>query len=543
MRFGLVGLFLACFAAEACAQTDSKAILSSLAVRPNDKQLLRDLKAAIAQTQDSNLKAKLGTIYCLGCLVTGQEQEWSQTYVQIKKFNPTNEYVNLLSLEAIGDVCPECRGATYTYKDCTRCKGTGKCTSCDGKGKVSAKSGGAERPCIGCKGSGECSGCEGSGAIKTACTKCSDKGAIWSPTAANEIYLKLLKATPLKDLQADVNERKNLQAQEIEKTLAIRSKEKEYRKILKTMDEKEIHAKLKIVKVSGQGALVTGTADGAELPQQFLVDQLKDVVDGDKWEGKIYPMGRVQVRGPMGVATLRVYSASKEQAARATLMQQEQEKSGQKPPGEGPSTGTGWFCGTGHIVTCHHVVGNRAQLFIVSESIGKTPVKLILKDESHDLAILEPTEAIKVPPGIPLAKEPPQLGEDAFTIGFPHIGLLGKEPKFTDGTISSLMGMKDDPRTLQMSVPVQAGNSGGPLMNFKGEVIGIVASKLAAANIFRWTGDLPQNVNYAVKVQHVQKLLDVVPGAKKTSLLPADKAAAVDLAKRVQDSIVQVLAE
>lgn len=538
-----IGMAIVVAAWFAAGAADSKSALSALAAKPDNKQALRDLKASIAQTSDAGLKVKLGTIYSLGCLANGMADEWSQTTAQIRRFNPNSEYVALLALDAVGDICAECKGAGSTFKDCSRCKGTANCLTCDGKGKVSSKAGGGERSCLACKGTGECSACGGSGANKVTCAGCEGKGRVWSPTAANEIYLKLLKDTPIKDIQADVNERKALQAQEIEKAMAVLSKEKEYRKILKTMDDKAVEAKLKVVRVMGQGALVSSVAPGGDLPAQFLVDRLKDVADGDTWAGKIYPMGRATLRGPTGMVTFRVYSASKEQAAMATLIQQDREKSGEKPPGEGMSTGTGWFCGSGQVVTCYHVVANRGQISIVSESIKKTPAKMILKDENHDLAILEPVGEIKTPPGIPLARDLPQLGEEAFTIGFPHIGLLGKEPKFTDGSISSLTGMRDDPRTLQMSVPVQAGNSGGPLMNMKGEIVGIVASKLAAANIFRWTGDLPQNVNYAVKAQYVQKLLDVVPGAKKSNLLPAEKAATVDLVKRVQGSIVQVLAE
>ncbi|MEE8481721.1 MAG: trypsin-like peptidase domain-containing protein, partial [Acidiferrobacterales bacterium] len=73
------------------------------------------------------------------------------------------------------------------------------------------------------------------------------------------------------------------------------------------------------------------------------------------------------------------------------------------------------------------------------------------------------------------------------------------QPKLTNGIISSLSGLQDDKRTYQITVALQSGNSGGPLINMQGKVVGVVTSKLSAMTIFRWTGDLPQNVNYAMK--------------------------------------------
>ena len=104
-----------------------------------------------------------------------------------------------------------------------------------------------------------------------------------------------------------------------------------------------------------------------------------------------------------------------------------------------------------------------------------------------------------------------ELGEEVFTIGFPNVGLQGFNPKFTKGNISSLTGIQDNPRYFQISVPIQPGNSGGALVNDKGNVIGVVVSKLSDEITYKLTGDLPQNVNYAERSSFILASLEAIP--------------------------------
>jgi len=90
--------------------------------------------------------------------------------------------------------------------------------------------------------------------------------------------------------------------------------------------------------------------------------------------------------------------------------------------------------------------------------------------------------------------------------------MQGDAVKYTDGSISSLSGPGDSPLYYQISVPVQSGNSGGPLFNSQGELVGIVAAKLDAVKTLARSGDLPQNVNYAVKADYLLPILKSIDG-------------------------------
>lgn len=208
------------------------------------------------------------------------------------------------------------------------------------------------------------------------------------------------------------------------------------------------------------------------------------------------------------------------------------------------SMGTGWFCSPRHIVTSWHVLAGKEKFYVSSELYQKIPVRLIVSDRKNDLAILEiPDTGSANPKYLPLAADRVSTGEQVFTVGFPHISFLGKAPKYTEGTVSALSGIGDDPRILQISVPVQSGNSGGPLLNAAGEVVGVVASKLAAARVFEWTGDLPQKVNFAVKVDYLRPILRSRSVNFRTGSDEAKTLSRPDLVKRVEPALVVVTAE
>jgi len=207
------------------------------------------------------------------------------------------------------------------------------------------------------------------------------------------------------------------------------------------------------------------------------------------------------------------------------------------------SLGTAWPVAGGFVVTNHHVVAGHKKIVLLRLDGVKIPGSVAMDDATNDLVLIRVKDVSQLPPALPLATGAAHAGARVFTIGYPHPDFMGSEPKVTDGLISAVTGLGNDPRTYQISVPIQAGNSGGPLLNMNGEVVGITASKLSAAKIFKWTGDLPQNVNYAIKTGYLTMLLSSVPSSHKIPVLPARAGNVEQLAARIEKSVLIVIAE
>jgi S1-C subfamily serine protease len=135
-----------------------------------------------------------------------------------------------------------------------------------------------------------------------------------------------------------------------------------------------------------------------------------------------------------------------------------------------------------------------------------------------------------------------KLGGTVATVGFPDIGLQGFAPKLAKGEIAALADAADDPRYFQISLPVQPGNSGGALVDARGNVVGIVAAKLDAAAALAATGSLPENVNYAVKSSLLLSFLESVPEVDAKLKEPnAKEEAFEEVVKSAQEAAVLVL--
>jgi S1-C subfamily serine protease len=174
------------------------------------------------------------------------------------------------------------------------------------------------------------------------------------------------------------------------------------------------------------------------------------------------------------------------------------------------STGTGFFVSeNGHLVTSAHVV-NGCQT--VRSSHGGA-LRMIFTDEESDLALFVASEKPEAIARLRGGREA-RAGESVVAVGFPFNGLLSSDPIVTTGIISALSGVKNDRRRIQISAPVQPGNSGGPLLGENGSVVGVVVAKLNAMKVAETIGDIPQNVNFAVNFFHAPS----VPGREWRSL-------------------------
>ncbi|MBX3307626.1 MAG: trypsin-like peptidase domain-containing protein, partial [Nitrospira sp.] len=175
---------------------------------------------------------------------------------------------------------------------------------------------------------------------------------------------------------------------------------------------------------------------------------------------------------------------------------------------DGPqSSGTGFVVSRqGHILTNHHVVESCVSVRATVEGIQKEAT-LIGIDTRNDLAVL------KLPGNMPSIAHfrggrNIRAGDSVVLVGFPLHGVLASEANITTGTVSALAGLGNDTRFLQVTAPVQPGNSGGPVFDQSGQIVGVVVSKMDALKVAEVTGDIPQNINFAINGAVAKAFLD-----------------------------------
>ena len=204
------------------------------------------------------------------------------------------------------------------------------------------------------------------------------------------------------------------------------------------------------------------------------------------------------------------------------------------------SSGTGFFItDDGYLISNYHVVKDATKVRLLTGA-GLIDAKVVQVDAANDLALLKADG--KFSPLPISSSRSAQLGGTVATVGFPDIGLQGFAPKLAKGEIASLSGAGDDPRYFQISAPVQPGNSGGALVDERGNVIGIVSAKLDAGAALAASGALPENVNYAVKSSLLLSFLESVPDVSAKLKSPNTKDEKFeDVVKSAQDAAVLVL--
>ena len=184
-------------------------------------------------------------------------------------------------------------------------------------------------------------------------------------------------------------------------------------------------------------------------------------------------------------------------------------------------SGSGFALKDGYIVTNYHVIENAESIWIhgiKGDFPTKYNAKVVATDKFNDIALLKVSDSNftgfgTIPYNVKTSVS--DVGEDIFVLGYPLISTMGEEIKLTTGVISSRTGFQGDVSLYQISAPIQPGNSGGPLFDYKGNLVGIVSSKHTGA----------ENVGYAIKTSYLRNLIestvskDILPTPAQTASL------------------------
>ena len=186
--------------------------------------------------------------------------------------------------------------------------------------------------------------------------------------------------------------------------------------------------------------------------------------------------------------------------------------------------GSGFVIAAKRALTNAHVVASCSSIDVLLAG-ERTSATVRKRDAVNDLALLEVAALPDVAP--PALRRQAVTGEPVLASGYPLTGLLSSDLTVTQGLVNALSGLGDNASHLQTSAAVQAGNSGGPLLDGGGNVVGVIVSKLNVVTAAAVTGDMAQNVNFAIKPEIVSLFLQ----SEKLPLRYADRGGNFDTAK------------
>lgn len=202
-----------------------------------------------------------------------------------------------------------------------------------------------------------------------------------------------------------------------------------------------------------------------------------------------------------------------------------------QPKEETFSTGTGFFVNAdGYLLTNAHVIKTCSNVVVSSHGSNNAQATVIAQDNTNDLALLK--APIK-PPAYANFRSQTRLGESVAVFGFPLVQVLSSSGNFTLGNITALSGANDNINHVQISAPVQPGNSGGPLLDQRGNVIGVIVSKLS--------NNSAQNANFAIKASVALNLLnskEITFENVETKGAPFQPEDLADYAKRISAFVI-----
>jgi len=179
------------------------------------------------------------------------------------------------------------------------------------------------------------------------------------------------------------------------------------------------------------------------------------------------------------------------------------------------STGSGFIVSGGRfVITNRHVIDGAGKLAVRSGTGEVREAKVVGVAEDDDLAVLELSPAFPEEYAISFSRmDNPVAGRSAVVMGFPLAGMLGwQHPSLTEGIVSKASGIGDDPNTFLITSKMNKGNSGGPIFDRKGNLIGVAVAKLDSAKVFEKKGHLPEDVNIGIKISRVLAFLQRTGG-------------------------------
>ena len=209
------------------------------------------------------------------------------------------------------------------------------------------------------------------------------------------------------------------------------------------------------------------------------------------------------------------------------------------------ATGTGFlFSSSDYVITSYHVIHGAKLIRVRLLNGEKIDATVALKDTNNDIAILKLSQSPASRQNIITLGDSSSVktGDRVFTYGFPLVDLLGDaEPRYSEGFINSLSGISNDPRLFHVSIPIQPGNSGGPVFNEQGELIGIATSSIDSDQTKKVFGSVPQNVNFVIKSSYIKSMLTNLPDSfvrdKGIIVVPTEE---LGFKERVKNDIVLI---
>lgn len=192
-------------------------------------------------------------------------------------------------------------------------------------------------------------------------------------------------------------------------------------------------------------------------------------------------------------------------------------------------SGTGFFISNLLLITNYHVVSECEAL--TDKNFDE--MRLVTADAERDLALLQHSGVSSQ--YLSLSTADIQLGDQVSALGFPMYGLINTQLTFTSGVISSTKGADDNEYQFTLTAPIQPGNSGGPVLNRKGQVVGVVVSKADSITFVNEFGFIPQNFNFAIKNTTLLSFLD------RNDVLYSTQESAIDLEDGIPPGIQEAV--